>query len=95
MSWAYDMPSGTFKNHSLSTKMREQAIADTVFPRFMSNEPGYGKHKGDTHTITRILQLGLAGKVSETDRLPTGRPVIETKSFTISEWGYKIPTTKF
>jgi N4-gp56 family major capsid protein len=95
MAWTYDIPSGTYKNFTLSDKMREQAAAEAVFPRFMSNEPGFGKKKGDTYTITRILQLGLASRVSETDRLPSGRPALETKSVTISEWGFKIPTTQF
>lgn len=95
MSWAYDMPSGTFKNFTLSDKMREQAAAEAVFPRFMSNEPGFGKKKGESYTVTRILQLGLAQRISETDRLPSGRPAIETKTVGISEWGFKIPTTQF
>jgi len=95
MAWSYDIPSGTYKNFTLSEKMREQAAAEAVFPRFMSNEPGFGKKKGETYTITRILQLGLANRVSETDRLPSGRPALETKSVQVSEWGFKIPTTQF
>lgn len=95
MSWKYDAPSNTYKNHYLSQKIREQAIADTVFMKFATPEPGYGKRKGESATITRILQLPMATRVGETDRLPAGRPPIETKQVGISEWGFKIPTTQF
>jgi N4-gp56 family major capsid protein len=95
MAWQFDIPSSVFKNHSLSSKMREVAIADAVFMRFMTPEPGYGRHKGESQTITRILQLPLATRVSETDRLPSGRPALETKTVSVSEWGFKIPVTAF
>lgn len=95
MSWKYDAPSNTYKNHWLSSKIREQAIADTVFMKFATQEPGFGKKKGESATITRILSLPLATRIGETDRLPSGRPAIETKQVGISEWGFKIPTTAF
>ena len=95
MSWTFDAPSGTYKNHSLSTKIRRQAVADTQFMRFLTPEPGFGKKKGESVTITRILKLPLATRVSETDRLPAGRPPIETKQVSVSEWGFKIPVTEF
>lgn len=95
MSWKYDAPSNTYKNHYLSSKIREQAIADTVFMKFATPEPGYGKRKGESVTITRLLQLPNATRVGETERLPSGRPVIETKQVGIAEWGFKIPTTAF
>lgn len=95
MSWTFDAPSGTYKNHALSSKIRQQALARTVFMRFLSTEPGYGKNKGESVTITRTLRLPLANPVSETDRLPSGRPAIETKQVKILEWGFKIPTTQF
>lgn len=95
MSWKYDAPTNTYRNHWLSQKIREQAIADTVFMKFATQEPGFGKKKGESATITRILQLPLATRVGETDRLPSGRPAIETKQVGISEWGFKIPTTSF
>lgn len=63
--------------------------------KFVRAEPGYGKQKGESVTITRILQLPLASRVSETDRLPSGRPAIETKQVTVSQWGFKIPMTEF
>lgn len=95
MAWTYDAPSGTYKNHTLSNKIRRQAIADTQFMKFTTQEPGFGKHKGESVTITRILRLPLAGPVGETDRLPAGRPPIQTKQVSVLEWGFKIPMTKF
>ena len=95
MSWQFDAPSGTFKNHALSTNIRRQAIADVQFMRFLRPEPGYGKKKGESVTITRILSLPLATRVNENDRLPSGRPAIETKQVSVSQWGFKIPVTEF
>lgn len=94
MSWTFDAPSGTYKNHALSTDIRRQAIADAQFMRFLRAEPGYGKGKGESVTITRILSLPLATRVSETDRLPSGRPAIETKQVSVNQWGFKIPMTE-
>ena len=95
MAWTFDSPSGTYKNHALSTEIRRQAIADTQFMKFLRAEPGYGKQKGESVTITRILKLPLATRVGETDRLPSGRPAIETKQVAVSQWGFKIPITEF
>lgn len=63
--------------------------------KFLRPEPGYGKKKGDTLTISRVMQLPVAGRVGENDTLPSGRPAMNTKSVTVSEWGYKIPMTEF
>lgn len=95
MAWNWDAPQGVYKNHALSSNIRKEAIADTLFMRFVRPEPGYGKKKGDTITITRILKLPLATRVSEQDRLPTGRPAIQTKSVEVSEWGFKLEMTEF
>ena len=95
MAWVWDAPTGTFKNHALSNNIRREAIADVQFMKFLRPEPGYGKGRGESVTITRILKLPIAGRVSETDRLPSGRPLIQTKQVTVSEWGFKIPMTQF
>ncbi len=95
MSWTFDAPSGTYKNHALSTDIRKQAIADAVFMRFLRPEPGYGKQKGESVTITRVLSLPLATRIGETDLLPSGRPAIQTKQVSVSQWGYKVPVTEF
>jgi len=94
MSWQWDAPTGTYKNFALSKNIRREAMEDTVFMRFLRPEPGYGKNRGESITITRIRQLPLAGKVSEVERLPSGRPDIETKSVTPNLWGFKIPVTE-
>lgn len=95
MSWTFDAPSGTYRNHALSSDIRRQAVADAQFMRFLRSEPGYGKKRGESVTITRILALPLAQRINETDRLPSGRPAIETKQVSVSHWGFKVPVTEY
>lgn len=94
MAWVFDAPSGVYKNHAMSSDLRKAAIADTQFMRFARVEPGFGKKKGESLTITRIGALPLAGRVSEIDRLPSGRPALSTKQITVSEWGHKLEMTE-
>jgi len=95
MAWSLDATSGVYKDHTLSSKIREAAIAETQFAKFARPEGGFGKGKGQSVTITRIFPLARADRVSELDRLPSGRPNIDTMSITVSEWGFKIPMTEF
>lgn len=95
MSWVADAPSGVYRNHSLSSKIRDAAVAMSVFAPFVDTEPGFGKGKGGTHTITRVHNLPLASQVGETDELPSGRPLIDTISVSPVEWGYKVKLTDF
>lgn len=95
MSWQFDAPTGTYRNHTLSSNIRRQAIADAQFMQFLRAESGYGKKSGESVTITRIMALPLATRVNERDRLPSGRPAIETKQVSVSQWGFKIPVTEF
>lgn len=95
MSWTFDAPTGTYRNFALSRDIRREAIADTVFMKFLRPEPGYGKRKGESITITRYNKLPLAQRIGELDRLPSGRPAISTKTVTVSQWGYKVPVTDF
>lgn len=95
MAWQFDAPTGVYRDHALSSRVREAAIADAQFMRFARPESGYGKGKGASITITRVFPLPLAQRVTELDRLPSGRPAIDTKAITVSEWGFKIPVTEF
>lgn len=94
MAWTYDAPSGTYKNHALSKNIRREAVADSRVMPFMTPESGFGKRRGESVTITRVLQLPLARRINETETLPSGRPAIETKQVSISQWGFKIPITE-
>lgn len=95
MSWIFDAPSGVYKNHALSSQIREQVPRDAVFARYLEQERGYGKGKGAAVTITQVLQLPLADRVGELDNLPTGRAVIQTVQTAVSEWGFAIELTEF
>ncbi len=95
MSWEFDMPSGTFKNHALSRNIRRESMFDVQFMKFVRPEEGYGKRRGETVTITRVLQLALATKIDETGGIPSGRPAIETKQVQVGQWGFRIPVTEF
>ena len=95
MTWTFDAPSGVYKNHTLSDNIRQAAIADAQFARTVRTETGFGKGKGQSVTITRVFPLPKASRVAEIDRLPSGRPLIDTKAIQVSEWGFKIPTTEY
>ena len=95
MSWVGDAPSGVYRNHFLSSKIRDAAVAESQFMAFADTEPGYGKGKGGTVNITRVHNLPLAGQVDENTELPSGRPLIDTKSVDVVEWGYKVKMTEF
>lgn len=94
MAWTFHAPSGTYRNNALSNEVRMEATADSQFFKFLKPEPGYGKRMGESMTIVRMLALPIATRVAETDQLPDGRPAIQTKSVSVSEWGFKIPLTR-
>lgn len=93
--WEWDAPSGVYKDHALSSNIRRAAVADAQFAAFARPESGFGKGKGQSITITKIFPLPLATRVSEIERLPSGRPAIDTMQIVVSEWGFKIPMTEF
>src|SRR5712691_11442475 len=94
-SWTLDAPSGTFKNHALSTKVREAALAKTRFLQFVDPEPGYGKKKGDTVTISRVKNIAepASGTFNERDRVPVDQFSMSTVSITVAYWGRAVEYT--
>lgn len=94
-SWTFDAPSGTYKNHELSSKLRIASIAQTKFLQFIRPEPGYGKKKGETITITRLSNLTVPsnGRIAENNRIPEDNMVLTTVAITVSEWGRAVPYT--
>ncbi len=96
-TWTFDAPSGVYKNHDLSSKLRKASIAETKFVQFVKPEPGYGKKKGESVTITRVSSLDepTDGKLSETRDIPEDDLTITTVAITVSEWGRSVPFTSF
>lgn len=94
-TWSYDAPSGVYKNHDMSSQLRMAAIAETKFMQFVRPEPGYGKKKGESITITRVSNISVptSGKLQENYRIPEDELVLSTVAITVSEWGRSVPYT--
>jgi N4-gp56 family major capsid protein len=94
-TWTFDAPSGVYKNHDMSSQLRFAAIAETKFMQFVRPEPGYGKKKGESITITRVANIAVptSGKLSENNRIPEDELVISNVAITVSEWGRAVPYT--
>jgi N4-gp56 family major capsid protein len=96
-TWAFDAPSGVFKNHALSSQIRKAAIAETKFMQFCKPEPGYGKKKGENVTIIRVSNLAVPtnAQLTENREIPQDDLVISTIGITVAEWGRAVPFTEF
>lgn len=94
-SWNFDAPTGVYKNHTLSSDLRQAAIVDTKFMQFVKPEPGYGRKKGESITITRVSNLAVPtdGTLAELTRIPEDVLSITTVGITVVEWGRSVPYT--
>lgn len=94
-TWNFDAPNGVYKNHEMSSQLRMAAIAETKFMQFVNPEPGYGKKKGESITITRVSNIAVPtnGRLSENNRIPEDELVLSTVAITVSEWGRSVPYT--
>lgn len=95
--WTLDAPNGVFKSHEMSSKLRFASIAKTKFMQFVSPEPGYGKGKGDSITITRIANIAepTDARLPEGQKIPEDDMAITTVAITVTEWGRAVPFTSF
>lgn len=94
-SWTFDAPTGVYKNHDMSSKLRMAAIAETKFMQFVRPEPGYGKKQGESITLTRVANITepTSGKLSEAQRIPEDELTLTTIAVTVVEWGRAVPFT--
>jgi len=94
-TWTYDAPTGVYKNHTMSSNMREAAIVDTKFAQFVDPEAGYGKQKGESITITRVSNVTepTDARLNEIDLIPEDTFSLSTIAITVSEWGRSVPFT--
>lgn len=95
--WQYDAPTGVYKNHKLSSQLREASIAQTQFMQFVRPEDGYGKKMGESITITRISNISVptSSVLVENDPIPEDNVTLSTQAITVSEHGRAVPFTSF
>ncbi len=93
-TWA-GSPSGVYTSNALSAKLREQSIVESKFMDFVRVEPGFGKKRGETMTITRanILTQPTSAALSETNRIPVDEFSLSTTAITVSEYGRAVTFT--
>lgn len=91
-TWAYDTPTGVYKNHALSNKLRFASYTESKVLSFVRPEPGYGKKKGESVTITRIKQLTVptSAAFDEGDRIPVDQFQLSTTSISPGQLGRAI-----
>lgn len=94
-SWVLDAPTGVYKNHDLSSKLRLAAIAQCICMQFVNTEQGYGKKKGESVTITRISNVTVPSSdvLDERSRISEDTISLSTQAITASERGRAIPYT--
>lgn len=94
-SWVNDGPSGVYKNHDLSSKLRMASIKEAKFMQFVKPEEGYGKKKGESVTITRVSNVTVptSDVLNELNRIPEDTLSLSTQAITVSERGRAIPYT--
>lgn len=96
-SWSFDQPSGVFKNHKLSNKIREASIVQTLFAQFVDAEPGYGKGSGESVNVTRISNISVPTSSVLTEGMPISEDTfsLSTQAITVAENGRAVPFTSF
>lgn len=94
-SWVADGPSGVYKNHDLSSKLRMASIKEAKFMQFVKPEEGYGKKKGESVTITRVSNITVPSSdvLNELDSIPEDTLSLSTQAIPVSERGRAIPYT--
>lgn len=96
-TWTYDAPAGVYKNHAMSGRLRETAIAQTKFMQFVKPESGYGKGVGESLTITRVASIPVpsgSARLVENVKIPEDNITLSTSTITVSEWGRAVPFTE-
>lgn len=96
-SWSFDQPSGVFKNHKLSNKVREASVVQTLFAQFVDAEPGYGKQSGESVTVTRISNIAVPTSSALVEGMPISEDTfsLSTQQISVAENGRAVPFTSF
>lgn len=91
-TWVFDAPTGTYKNHELSSQIFEASIEETHFVEH-ALPVGMGTGKGESTTLTRVRNVTepTSATLTENVRIPEDEFNLSTKQITPQEIGRSIP----
>lgn len=92
-TWTFDAPTGTYKNHALSSKLFEAAVENSQFMEHVRPVDGYGRNMGETVTLTRVRNVTepTNADLDENLRIPEDDFQLSVRSITVTELGRAIP----
>lgn len=95
-AWAYDTPTGTFRNHAISNQLLYAAAGRTKLLPF-TQVPGqaFGKHMGETINLIRVNRLPVpaTSALDESLRIPIDKLTLGTRTITVTEHGRGVEYT--
>jgi N4-gp56 family major capsid protein len=96
-TWTLDAPSGVFKQHELSAKIYEAAVAEAKFMDFVKPVEGFGKKMGENVTLKRVSAIAEPSnaRLTEGIRIPEDQLTLSTVAISVSEIGRAVPFTSF
>lgn len=94
-TWAFDAPTGTYKSHSMSSRLWEASVEMSVFMDHVRPIDGYGRNSGETVTLVRVANITepTSAALTEGIRIPEDDFDLTTRTITVSELGRSVPYT--
>lgn len=94
-TWTFDAPTGTYKNHAMSSRLYEAAVENSMFMDHVRPVDGYGRNNGETVTLTRVANITepTSAVLSESVRIPEDEFALSTRTITVQELGRAVPYT--
>ena len=94
-TWAFDAPTGTYKQNALSSMIYEAAVEKSVFMDHVQPVEGYGRKQGENVTLTRVRNITepSTAVLTEGVRIPEDTFALSTTTITAQELGRAVPYT--
>ena len=94
-TWTFDAPTGTYKNHRLSSKLWDAAVQNSVFVDHARPVDGYGRNAGESVTLVRVRNITepTSAELDESMRIPEDEFDLSTRQITVKEMGRSVPFT--
>lgn len=96
-TWTFDMPTGVWKNHALSSKIYQSSVEESVFMDYVRPVDGFGRQMGESITLKRVSAIAEPSSPNLTEgiRIPEDNLTLSTRAITVVEVGRAVPFTSF